>query len=474
MLTCTRSRDPVDIAIIIPSFNEAPRIVDTLARLREYLLNSGIAGEIIVVNDPGTDNTAELVMSFAENHEDIGVHLVETGIRLGKGGSIRVGVERAQAEIVLFMDADLPTEPSTITRFYQLAKKEADCVFGTRLGAQFSRTEPLIRRILSNGFHLLVLALFGLNYDTQCGVKCFRRKVALELFEHVTVERLAYDVDLVVLAYKHGYTIRELAIPWYFRKWSTVRIGSSILRMFLDLLTIWLKNHVLEPSAMEDEASIARFYDNVRGDVRLRAAESVFLPRRIWYARKDGRILREITSRAKGNPHRRVLDVGFGSGNVLLRLDRTRSLELYGVELSKASVSLLRHLSESIFVIRSDARTLPFASNEFDMIVCSEVIEHLKQSQGALLEFLRVLRQDGFVVITTPNPSLLWHSVEALWTHLRREQLEVHHTAIARNRLVYLLKHAGFGIQEITSLNLGLLTLVVATKTIPEPQKPSH
>lgn len=453
-----------DLSIIVPTFNEEKRILGTLLKLRSFILSSSIVSEIVVVNDPGTDSTATIVREFSTSNPDIRITLVETGVRLGKGGAIRVGVEKAKGTVVLFMDADLPTDLSTLSRFYELVQG-ADFVFGTRLSTGLFRKEPLVRRLLSKGFHSLFVAFFRLNYDTQCGVKCAKRTVALEVFQHVTVDRLAFDVDFVVQAHKRGYLILELEIPWYFRSWSSVKIGKTTAIMFSDLLAIWLKNFIVEPSLTEDEGEIARFYDSVRGDVRFRAAKSLFLPRRIWYSRKDGKIVNKVVS-MKGAvaESTEILDVGFGSGNSLEDLLNFGFFRLTGIDVSKASVNFLRNRNRSIDPIRADAQALPLASDSIDVIICSEVIEHLRRPQECLNEFFRVLRYGGIVVMTTPAPSLLWNFIEAAWTHVRREQLEIHHTIMSGNRLMYLMKSAGFEIRTNSSVNFKLLTFIVAGK----------
>lgn len=458
-------RSKFDLSIIVPTFNEEKRILATLLKLYSFLLTSPIAGEIIVVNDPGTDRTAMIVSDFSKTHPDLNLTLVETGIRLGKGGAIRVGAEKARADIVLFMDADLPTELSVITRFYELVRNGDQCVFGTRLGTTFFRKEPITRRILSDGFHLIFRILFGLNYDTQCGVKCVTRSAALEIFQHVTVDRLTYDVDFVVQAQKRGYRIIEVEIPWYFIKWSSVTIWKTTFRMLCDLIAIWLKNLVAEPSLTENEAEMARFYDTVRGDVRVRAAKSLFLPRRIWYAHKDGSIVHKISSLTPGKESARILDVGFGSGNNLKSLLDLGFHNLVGADVSSQSVKFLKQRSRRIESLRADGQRLPFANETFTVIVCSEVIEHLKRPQESLNEFFRILKRDGRVVITTPVPSLLWNLVEAVWSHVRREQLEIHHTIMSRNRLIYLMRASGLEVEVSSSVNMGLLTFIVGKKT---------
>lgn len=455
-----------DLTIVIPTYNEASRIRDSLSMLYSYLLNWGIECQIIVVNDPGSDETPKIVKEFMEQNKRIRIVLLEPGIRLGKGGSLRVGVEKAESQIVLFIDADLPTELSTMPSFYRLVKDGADFVLGTR--GKAIRKEPLIRHILSTGFHLLFVSLFQLDYDTQCGVKCLRKSASLEVFEHVSMERLTYDVDFIVQAHKRGYKIRQLEIPWYYRSSSTLRIGKTAFRMFLDLLAIWFKNLVVEPWLTENEAEIARFYNNVEGDVRFRAARSIFLPRRFWYGKKFSKVmsqmLQSLESKGSDIQNLRALDVGFGSGDLLERLVGVGFQEPIGIELSKSSVNFLRSRSGFCIPLRADARKLPFVSKAFDVILCIDVLEHLRHPEECLSEILRLLKEGGVVVVTTPAPSLPWYFILAIWTRVRREKLEINQCVISRNRLIYLFTCAGFQLEKLSSINLDMLSFFVAKK----------
>lgn len=461
------------LSVIIPTYNEAKRIQESLPTLCSYLVTAGINAEVIVVNDPGDDNTAQVVTKFSKSNTKPRVILFQTGIRLGKGGSIRVGAEKACGDIVLFLDADLPTDLSNIRRFYEGVRNGADCVYGRRLGNRIYNKQPLIRHILSKAFHFLVLILFRLDYDTQCGFKCARRPVALEIFEHVSLDRLAYDVDFVVEARKRGYSVREFEITWYYHSLSSIRVVKAATRMFLDVLAIWFKNLFPEPSLTENQAEIARFYDNVRGDVRYRATRSMFLPRRLWYTGKygmaTGEALRYAQSSSLNLKSVKVLDVGFGSGNVLEKLVSLGFEEPVGIELSKSSVLFVAKRSRHAVPIRADGRNLPLSSGTFDCVLCIDLLEHLKQPQECLGEILRVLKENGLAIVSTPNASLRWHFIFAFWPRMRREKLEIHHTAIGRNRLIYLMKCSGFNIEKTSSVNLGLLTFVAARKGSSSP-----
>ena len=99
--------------------------------------------------------------------------------------------------------------------------------------------EPGYRHLVGRLFNALVrfLALPGLQ-DTQCGFKCFRAEVAETIFPLQTLEGMSFDAEVLLIARKHGYKIREVPINWYFNPDSRVRLVKDSLRMALDLLVI--------------------------------------------------------------------------------------------------------------------------------------------------------------------------------------------------------------------------------------------
>ncbi|MCS7011941.1 MAG: glycosyltransferase family 2 protein, partial [Anaerolineales bacterium] len=86
-------------------------------------------------------------------------------------------------------------------------------------------------------FFIRLLLLPDLQ-DTQCGFKCFRATVAMDIFSRQTLTGWAFDVEILAIARRRGYTIVELGIPWYYNSESKVRVLRDAIRMFLDLLRI--------------------------------------------------------------------------------------------------------------------------------------------------------------------------------------------------------------------------------------------
>src|SRR5215472_7351608 len=97
--------DPIELSIVIPSYNEEKRLPATLERIASYIKGSGRKTEVIVVDDGSTDRTAEVPKDYAGKIENLRV--VANGRNRGKGYSVKHGSMEAQGKIVLFTDADL-------------------------------------------------------------------------------------------------------------------------------------------------------------------------------------------------------------------------------------------------------------------------------------------------------------------------------------------------------------------------------
>ncbi len=134
--------ESVKVSFVIPAFNEATRILDTLRRIAEYRKHVPFESEILVVDDGSTDETAGLVQEL--NYP--GLRLIRNGTNRGKGYSVKCGVQAATGEYVLFSDADLSTPIEEMANLLAVAVKEnADVVLGSR-GLDSRYIENISRR----------------------------------------------------------------------------------------------------------------------------------------------------------------------------------------------------------------------------------------------------------------------------------------------------------------------------------------
>jgi dolichyl-phosphate beta-glucosyltransferase len=204
-----------DVSIVVPAYNEAGRIAQTLVSIQQYLDGLALAYEVIVSAD-GTDGTRERAAEVARG--DARVTVIGTPERHGKGRGIRLGVARARGRLIGFVDADYKTPIDEIQKILPWFTRGYDIVIGSR-GLGDSRIEvPQVwfRRWGSRAFGLgmhLVIGLWAIR-DTQCGFKFFRAAVAKDLFARQRIDGYMFDVEILHLAERSGYRLKEVGVRW--------------------------------------------------------------------------------------------------------------------------------------------------------------------------------------------------------------------------------------------------------------------
>ena len=261
----------MSLTLVLPAFNEAERIGPALDELFGYLrrrsdqARDGAPGaaalpdqiEVLVVDDGSTDETADLVEARPEAAGSIPgvrlhVHRVPHG---GKGAAVRAGMLAATGDLVVFTDADLATPPDQVPLLVA-ALADHDVALGSRIqpdGSDMRATQPAYRRLLGKVFHLLAsIWVVGPVQDTQCGFKGFRRDAAQDLFARQRVTSIVFDVELIYLARRRGYTMAVVPIRWYDKRGSRMRARPSLaIRVAWDLFRIPLMHRGSRRSATE-------------------------------------------------------------------------------------------------------------------------------------------------------------------------------------------------------------------------------
>jgi glycosyltransferase involved in cell wall biosynthesis len=225
------------LSVVVPAYNEASRILDTLEQVAGFLSTRPYAWEVVVVDDGSGDDTPVLVAGFAARHPQ--VRLLERPHR-GKGAAVRVGMLAAAGQYRFMCDADLSMPIQQVERFLPPQMVGADVVVGSREAVGSRRVgEPWRRHLMGRFYNFLVrlLAVPGLQ-DTQCGFKCFRGEMAPDLFGRQTLDGFAFDVEVLFLARQAGLRIREVGIDWHYRQQSRVHPLRDSLAMTRDLLKI--------------------------------------------------------------------------------------------------------------------------------------------------------------------------------------------------------------------------------------------
>src|SRR5437667_4441558 len=228
-------------SVVIPCFNEAARIGNTLRATLDYLGEASPQSELIVVNDGSTDATATIARNvFLETR--IATRLLENFPNRGKGAAVRSGLLAAQRPIGLFFDADLSTPLGETPKVLEpVANGEVDIAFGSRAldRSLIGLHQPWRREQAGRVFNLLVRVATGLPFwDTQCGFKAFRLDVCLPILEAARVDGFAFDVELLFLANHAGLRIREIPVRWNHAEGSKVSFFRDSLRMLREVIAI--------------------------------------------------------------------------------------------------------------------------------------------------------------------------------------------------------------------------------------------
>ncbi len=202
-------------SIIIPAYNETARIGNALVQVLRCVHERKWPAEILVVNDGSVDDTASIVGRFAAANPEI--RLIENGENRGKGYSVRNGVLNASGDIVMFTDADLSSPIEEAELLFAALRGGADIAIGSRWLERKRQTtqQPLYRQFFGRCFNGVTRLVMGLPFaDTQCGFKAFWRPAAQTIFQLQRIERWGFDPELLFIALKRGYTIREVPVTW--------------------------------------------------------------------------------------------------------------------------------------------------------------------------------------------------------------------------------------------------------------------
>ncbi len=222
------------LSLIIPAYNEEQRLPRTLTKIQAFLREQTYDSEVLVVENGSRDRTAAVVEEFAPE-----VRLLRE-LERGKGLAVRRGMMEASGDFRFICDADLSMPIEEVNRFLPPKLDDYDIAIASReIAGAVRHNEPVYRHWIGRTFNLLVrtLAVPGFQ-DTQCGFKCFTADAAEALFPLQRIDGWTFDVELLYVALRLGYRVKEVPINWYYFPGSRVRILQDSWLMLTDLFRI--------------------------------------------------------------------------------------------------------------------------------------------------------------------------------------------------------------------------------------------
>ena len=229
----------LSLSIVVPAYNEGVRLGKSLRTIVAYLSDYAPEGEIIVVDDGSTDDTAEAARTELAEAKNLRTSVISYKSNLGKGRAVRLGLLASRGEIGLFTDADLSTPITETPKLVDpILRNECDVAFGSRAldRSLIGIHQPWRREQGGRVFNLAVRLATGLPFwDTQCGFKAFRMSACRPIIEGATIDRFGFDVELLYVSYRAGLRLKEIPVRWDHAEGSKVNVASDSIKMLSEV-----------------------------------------------------------------------------------------------------------------------------------------------------------------------------------------------------------------------------------------------
>ena len=401
-----------EVAVVVPCLHDSGNLKDLLPRIALVLSELGVSSRIFVVLDKRFQDPAEeIARSFGAEI------IVQKGA--GYGAALKTAFEEVHCRYIATLDGNLSHHPSILKYLYEM-RDQADIIIASRyIEGGFSQV-PLSRRFLSRALNLAFRWILSLPVrDLSSGFRLYRR----EALAHLKISHSTYAAlpEIVTKAWCAGYQVRE--IPFHYLAGRHKRGAGHLLRFAADYLSVlWEMWKVRNSVASAD-------YD-------WRAFHSRIPLQRWWQRRRYHIILDYIGGRM------RVLDAGCGSSQILNGAPQT-----VGVDIQKGKLRFMRRQGRRL--VNAGIASLPFRDASFQAVVCSEVIEHVPETDGVFQELLRVLEPGGSLILGTPDyGSWQWPILEKLYGFFQPAgYAEEHITHYTREKLLARLRSMGLTVE---------------------------
>ncbi|WP_456468160.1 flippase-like domain-containing protein [Archaeoglobus sp.] len=228
------------VSIVLPAYNEARKLKKAVEKVQKAVEETEYECEIIIAEDGSTDGTDKIAAELASKNPNI-VHL-HSDERLGRGRALMNAFEKAKGDIVVYMDVDLATDLKHLKELIDAVIVEGyDIATGSRLMKESVTDRPAKREIASRGYNFLVRLFLGSKiHDHQCGFKAFRKQAILEIGKAVKDNHWFWDTEVLVLAQKKGYRVKEIPVAWKHGGETKVNFSRDVVYMFSQILRMWL------------------------------------------------------------------------------------------------------------------------------------------------------------------------------------------------------------------------------------------
>lgn len=231
------------LSVIAPVYNGAQYIEESVRAILSSLEGYAESFELIIVCDGSDDRTFEAAGAV----NDARLRVLRYDVNQGKGFAICYGVSRARGRLIGWIDADLDIDPMAIVEAANIFDEwPVDAVVGSKRHADSAVDYPLLRRVYSWGYQMLIRMLFRVSVrDTQVGAKVFRREMLDTVTPLLLIKRYAFDLEVLAVGAEFGFDrFVEIPVKLDYRFSGTGINWGAVRRMFIDTLAIGYRIHI--------------------------------------------------------------------------------------------------------------------------------------------------------------------------------------------------------------------------------------
>jgi dolichyl-phosphate beta-glucosyltransferase len=229
----------VNLSLVVPAYNEEQRIESPLEGVVGYLRKHFDQWELIYSDDGSTDGTAAKLMKMKEKYPEIKVVTVPKN--KGKGSAVRVGMNAASGNVILFSDTDFSTPIDETERLIYFLQNGYDVAIASRglSASQVEVPQAWPREMMGKLFNILLRSLLPIDFmDTQCGFKMFSRKAVDTILPKMHIDGFAFDVEMLIIAQANQLKIAEVPVIWRNVLDSRVHPVRNSMEMIRDILIV--------------------------------------------------------------------------------------------------------------------------------------------------------------------------------------------------------------------------------------------